>query len=380
MSEWGLNQNKKNVTPTVEIVNDFKIEKTLNETNNSNDLVIYNPVVVKMVPKLLSELSNGVAINDFGNKTSTDVSNIADQILKSATVSQMDTLTMPMSNLLTYCKTLNMGEKKSALAKIPLIKYFYNNAVTTIAKTKTYFVTVEKQLNELQNEVEKQVPQIKQAIQTLERMFVENENSYYILEAHIQALEKHAEIFNKKLILDLEQVNKNDRMQTQQLQDRKSYLDTVARKVNSLKQIRITCEKTAPSIRTQQLIGQYAIEKFTEIKFLLIPEIKKQCGQFILSLGQKKSIDMINKISDFGDEVMRKTSESVNENAIEAQKSLNKGLIKVETLQEITDKMVETLEELENMKKQGRQDLIDNSKKYLEMSNKIQEQANKNLF
>ena len=391
-SEWAMPKQVQQINTIVNSelnLSDMKIT-TLKESQKYAPGIMAKSVpdlqgtssnVIKLVPQLLQELKNSKDVSDFGKKVSESLTTVADQILKSTNMSEMEQLTKPMSDLLVLCKTVNSKisgtDQRSIWQKLPIISMFYTSIVSTAAKAKTYFTTVESQITTIMNEIERQVPHIKQLNVALERMFEQNQNDYYSLEAHIQAGEKFIEIQTQELKDEASILDVNDKMKVQELQDKQDLIDALSRRVNNFKALQVTCTQNAPSLRSQQQVGKISIEKYNDIKVLIIPAWKKNCARYIISLEQKKSLEMINNIDTTTDTMLRATNDTVNQNGLDAQKALNAGVIKVETLQEINDKLIKSLEELDTVRNQGRADLLENSKKYKQMNSDVNNQAKK---
>ena len=368
---------KEGKLPIKHVLKGIKMNTAVANYNNKGSALLStetSQLVGKLVPQILQDMRKpNFDIAEFGKGISTRPSDVADKLLKTTYASQMENFTNPIQELINICRDANENAVMQDIpswARLPFLNRLYKAGLKTVDKAKAYFTTVDGQINAVISAVDKQVPHLKQLTNTLESMYEQNREDYYNLEAYILAGEAFIKIKSQELAEKSIETG-SDMMKKQDLLDLQDYIDSIQRRVNNFRALQVTCLQNAPSIRIQQQIGKHSLEKFSDMKNIMISAWKQNCSRYIISLEQSKALDMINKSDEATDNLLRVTNDTVNKNAIEAQRALNRGAIKIETLEEINNSLINTLQEIVTIKEQGRQEMLANVAKYQDMTVKL---------
>lgn len=365
------NKVKTNL-PIKNVLRNIKMTAAIESYNNKQVLSKEDNILVdKLVPKILEEMKKpNFDISEYGKNISTRPSAIADQLLKTTYVRQMEEFTNPIQELIDICKEANQNslvEKIPAWANLPLIGKLYKSSIKIVDKAKSYMDTIDSQINTVVKTVESKIPIIKKRDKDLESLYLQNREDYYNFEAYIKAAEIFVKDKESELAIAIIEA-KDDKMKQQDLLDKQDYIDSIYRRINNLKSLQIVSLGNAPSIRIQQNIGKNSLERFNDIKNIMISNWKTNCFRYITSLQQQKDLEIIEKSDEATNNLLLTTNSVINDNAVKSQKSLNKGAIKLETLEKLNNGLIETLQQIIDIKEEGRKELISNSERYKEMT------------
>ena len=209
----------------------------------------------------------------------------------------------------------------------------------------------------------------------LDSLYKQNDTDYTTLGEYILA----GEVAIRQMQTDLDEAmrlaDKSDQMLISKLQDRQSLISALDRRLMDLRSVRLICTNTSALIRSQQETGKMLLEKFNTSKIILLPLWRKLCVQQIIALEQKQAIEVVNALDEATDNLLLSSSTTINNNVIAAHQALNRGAIKIETLDTITNQLVESLQQQQQLIEDASKNRQTNTIKIGEMQAKIQDQT-----
>jgi uncharacterized protein YaaN involved in tellurite resistance len=105
---------------------------------------------------------------------------------------------------------------------------------------------------------------------------------------------------------------------------------------------------------TQNAISQ--IDKIQNIKLITIPAWKRVFTLYLLNKEQQETIAFTNAIDDMTNDLIRKNSDMLKDNVVNAALSKNRGVIDMDTLVYSQNKLFEAMDELEAINNQAKID------------------------
>jgi uncharacterized protein YaaN involved in tellurite resistance len=104
---------------------------------------------------------------------------------------------------------------------------------------------------------------------------------------------------------------------------------------------------------------------------MMIPEWKKQLVIAIALFDQKRAMAMVNETRAMTNSMMLSTAEMLGETQREVKKAQGEGFVKVETLQKMTDKLIQTIDQGIKMDMENRQKRAESIQKLGEAEEKL---------
>jgi uncharacterized protein YaaN involved in tellurite resistance len=117
--------------------------------------------------------------------------------------------------------------------------------------------------------------------------------------------------------------------------------------------------QTAPMIRMVQKNKQLLIDKFRNLQELTIPSWKKQFTLAISLIEQQKAVELAQKIDDTTNDLMRKNADLLKQNSINTARANQRAVVDIETLEHVQQTLISTIEEVEQIQRDGEQSRTD---------------------
>jgi len=104
---------------------------------------------------------------------------------------------------------------------------------------------------------------------------------------------------------------------------------------------------------------------------MMVPEWKKQLVIAISLFDQKRAMAMVNETREMTNNLMLSTAEMLGETQAAVKKAQGEGFVKVETLQQMTDKLIQTIDQGIKMDVENRQKRAEGLQKLAEAEEKL---------
>ena len=309
------------------------------------------------VPRLVAELRKSTDFLDYGKEVSIKLSTYADKMLEQVALVNADEFTKPLTDVLVLCSAVNSKSLVSGkAARIPFAQRIKSLFASQKAKAMSQFNSVKGQIDDIIKNVEIKEKTFRDLIKMLDDLYVLNMNDYYMLEAHIRA----AEEFKLSREQDYDQfvLNNKAEMQTnpllaQQAADIQRAITKIDRKLYDLRAIQMSCVQFAPQLRREQDNSERLIEKFNSITTFAIPLWKKQCAAYITSLENKSGVALANAADATTNNLYRTHLDTVNKNAADTARSLESGVISMDTLDYANQSLIKSVQEVLSIVEEG---------------------------
>ena len=309
------------------------------------------------VPRLVAELNKSTDFLDYGKEVSIKLSTYADKMLEQVALVNADEFTKPLTDVLVLCSAVNSKSLVSGnVGRIPLVQRIKSMFATHKAKAMSQFNSVKGQIDDIIKNVEIKEKTFRNLIKMLDDLYILNMNDYYMLEAHIRAAEEFK--IAKELAYEQFILNNKDEMQTnpllsQQASDIQRAINKIDRKLYDLRAIQMSCVQFAPQLRREQDNSERLIEKFNSITTFAIPLWKKQCAAYITSLENKSGVALANAADATTNNLYRTHLDTVNKNAADTARSLESGVISMDTLEYANQSLIQSVQEVLSIVEEG---------------------------
>ena len=347
---------EKNVEESVEKeivetgkLTDEKIEKTLN----------YD-LLTKAEQKAIDEFNEKIDINDstqilqYGIAAQEKISKFSDSVLEDVKTKNTGEVGELLADLVSQIKSFDAdlagSSKKSIFGKL------FSNAKKEFDFLVAKYSKIEKNIDTIEHGLEKDKLQMLKDINIFDTMYEKNLEYFKEISLYIIAGERKLKELREKTLPELkEKAEKSgDQLDIQKVNDLENMINRFEKKIYDLKTTRIISIQMAPQIRLLQNNEAELVEKIQSSITNTIPLWK---NQMVLSLGinnAKRALKNEQAVSKLTNDMLVKNSETLKQGSIEIAEESEKAIVNVETLQKTNQDLIETLDKVIEIHKNGR--------------------------
>jgi len=316
------------------------------------------PVAAAKVQAAAAEIdfNDPVLTLSYGSKTMNEIAKFADSLLGNVRVKDSGPVGESLSELMLKVKDVDIEQiarkEKSFWESLPLVGGLFDSMQRTVAQ----FDTVLAQVDGISEKLEDAMGSLLKDIEVLEQLYAHNRNFYEDLSAYIQAGEARLEQARKEELPRLEEEAKNspDSLAAQNLRDYAEKLNRFERRLHDLKLSRTITLQTAPQIRMIQNNDQTLAEKIQTSILATIPIWKNQMVLALSIHSQHKAAKLQKDVADTTNALLNKNAEMLHASTVDAAREIERSIVDVETLRNVHQKLIATIEETMNIAREGR--------------------------
>lgn len=368
---------------------ELKVEKKLDE-KKIEGLVSEENITDKVIEKSLNydELSKEEqkAIDEFNEKI--DITDSA-QVLQYGVAAQ-EKISKFSDSILEDVKTKNTGEVGDLLANlVSQIKSFDNdisgtskkNFISKIfssAKKEFDFIVakyskIEKNIDTIEGGLEKDKIQMLKDITIFDTMYDKNLEYFKEISLYIIAGERKLEELRNVELPKLKEIaeKSGEQLDAQKVNDMENLINRFEKKIYDLKTTRIISIQMAPQIRLLQNNEAELVEKIQSSITNTIPLWK---NQMVLALGinnAKQALKSQQAVSKLTNEMLQKNSETLKQGSIDIARESERAIVDVETLQKTNQNLIETLDSVIAIHKEGHEKRMEAEKTLQEIEKEL---------
>jgi uncharacterized protein YaaN involved in tellurite resistance len=143
-------------------------------------------------------------------------------------------------------------------------------------------------------------------------------------------------------------------MAVQVVSDFEASVNRFEKKVHDLKISKTIAIQSAPQIRLIQNNDKALIDRVQTAIYSTIPLWK---NQLVIALGlqaQREVLQMQQAVSNTTNELLRRNAELLQQNSIETAQENERSIVDIETVREVNDRLINTIEETIKIQQNGR--------------------------
>jgi uncharacterized protein YaaN involved in tellurite resistance len=184
----------------------------------------------------------------------------------------------------------------------------------------------------------------------LQQLFNDNEN-------HIESLEellvvghmKYDELQQEIVEMELNSDNYED----YEIADKKEFLNRLDKRLHDMAITRMVTIQSLPQIRLVQNNNFVMAEKIQASITTTIPIWRQQIAIAVALDRQSRIVQMQKGLADTTNEILRKNANMLKQNSIEVAKQNERAVVDIETLREVQNSLISTIQEIKQIKEQG---------------------------
>ena len=324
------------------------------EDGQSGDVLGLAEAAPEIVQQLVDKLDAGTmaSIHDFGRDLGQRAAEQTDSLLEQAKSRDLDEMGGRLSEIVTVAKSLNLGALSDQRSKVPLIGGWIDKIKLKGGAIMVRFQSVRSQVDDLVDQVQSMQGGLASRVQMLEQQFESVKQEHALLGAHIAAGDIALGKLGDRLVLGAGLAQGNP-MKAQATQDLRNTIAALEKRISDMRMLQHSALQQLPMIRMVQANNRMLIEKFHNIKELTVPAWKRQ---FMLALSlneQKNAVDLANHIDDATNEFLRENARLLKDNTVATARANQRLVIDVQTLQQVHDSLMSTLQEVLAINQEG---------------------------
>ncbi len=333
---------------------DAKIE----EAKNFNIVVKTEEIKQQLATsKEIDQLVSTINVNDsstivkFGAEAADQISQASDQVLNSMSIEQINDTGVILKNLAAIMDQFDIKEIQDDKPGL------FGNLKKKLEKILNKYDTMGKEIDKIYVQLKQYEVEIEQANTKLGNMYEANLGYYqqlvkYIMagEQAVQELDQFIEEYKVKV-----EANPDDgtiRMDLSNLQQMREILD---QRVMDLKIAENVALQTVPMLKTMEYSNLNLVRKINSAFIITMPVFKQSLAQAIMLKRQKIQADSLAALDEKTNELLIKNAQNtVNQSKMVAAMAANSS-IKVETLQQTWQTIVNGIDEVQAIQDQARE-------------------------
>ena len=328
-------------------ITDAKIEKSLNYDELSEE-----------EKKAIEEFNNKIDVSDaaqvlqFGSAAQNKISEFSDSILENVKTKNTGEVGDLLADLVSQIKSFDndISGSDKGLAKL------FSNAKRQLDKIIAKYNKIDNNIDAIENGLEKDKLQMLKDITIFDTMYEKNLDYFKEISLYIIAGERKLEELRTVELpkLQAQAQASGEQMDAQKVADMENTINRFEKKIYDLKTTRLISIQMAPQIRLLQNNEAELVEKIQSSITNTIPLWK---NQIVLALGinnAKKALKNEQAVSKLTNEMLKKNSETLKQGSIDIAEESEKAIIDIETLQKTNQDLIETIDTVIEIHKNGR--------------------------
>ena len=293
------------------------------------------------------------ALYSFGRELGSDAARQTDALLEQVRSKDLDAMGGRLSEVVSAARGLNLGALSDKRSRLPLIGAVLDRLRAKGGSLMLQFQDVRTQIDGLMDELQAMQGSLAARVEMLGQAHEAVLQEHALLGAHVEAGE--LVLGELRARAGRPPDSAADPLQVQQAQDLHAAVAALDKRVADMRLLQHAALQQLPMIRMVQANNRVLIEKFHNVKELTIPAWKRQ---FMLALSldeQKNAAQLAHAIDDATNEFMLENARLLKDNTIAAARANQRQVIDVQTLQQVHDALMSTVQEVARIHREGTQ-------------------------
>lgn len=316
------------------------------------------------------DLTNPDHVMLYGAEAQKKISSFADAVLGNVQTSDTgdvgDMLTRLVGELQGFA---GAGEKPTG------IKGLFFNAKKQMATLQAKYEDVAANVETIAGSLEQHQVQLLKDVAMFNRQYDMNLEYFHELTMYIVAGEKRLKEVREGDLVKLQEAaqKSGDAMDAQMTNDLAAQCDRFEKKLYDLKLTRQISMQMAPQIRLLQNNNALLVER---IQSTLVNTLPLWKNQMVLALGlhhSQQAMQAQRAVTDMTNDLLRKNAETLKMGTVETATESERGIIDLETLTATNQSLIDTINEVSRIQKEGRQKRLEAEKTLAQMEQELKQ-------
>lgn len=296
------------------------------------------------------DITDTTAILTYGSQSQQRIADFSDSALQSVRTKDMGAVGDMLSDLVVELRGYKVEEpeKKGLFGFKRKAQKYIENIKADYAKAETNVDKITEMLEQHQMTLMKDTAMLDKMYETNQAYF--KELTMYIL-AGKQKLEECRNVTLPEMQKKAEESGLPE--DAQAANDYANMINRFEKKIHDLELTRMVSIQMAPQIRMIQNNDSLLVEK---IQTSIVNTIPLWKSQMVLSLGlyhSQQAMEAQREVTDMTNELLKKNAEMLKAGSVDIAKESERGIVDIETLTNTNKMLIETLEEVQQIQKEG---------------------------
>ncbi|MGI6005197.1 MAG: toxic anion resistance protein [Christensenellales bacterium] len=349
-----MNQDNTHV-PTIPVIDLEPAKKSVSPVTADVPPPLDESALTDEEKKIVEDVARQIDISDssmvlqYGSDAQRRMSNFSETALSSVRTKDMGEVGDMISSLVLELRSFSADEPKGG--------GLFRRVRRGIETLKARYSKVENNVDKIAAILEGHQVQLFKDIAVFDRMYDNNLANFKALSLYIIAGKKKLAEAREVTLQELRQKAQESGLaeDAQAVNDYAALCERFEKKLYDLELTRMISIQMGPQIRLVQNNDMLMADK---IQSTLVNTIPLWKSQMVLALGIHHSNEAIaaqRKVSDMTNELLLKNAETLKQGTIAAAKESERGIVEIETLTQTNNLLIQTLDEMVNIQKEGRQ-------------------------
>lgn len=311
------------------------------------------------------------SVSQFGRYVAEHTAEYTDKLLDQVRNQDLDEAGAKLTEVVAVAQSLNLKGFTDRRSKIPIIGPLIDKVSLRSRAVVAQFDTTKEQIDRLILEVTHTQQGIAERNAALEQMFAAVREEHRLLGIHIAAGQQRLDELRQEVENRRTQIG-NDPSALQGVADMDNMIANLDKRVGDLSALQQAAMQSLPTIRIIQANNQMLVDKFHTIREVTVPAWKRQ---FMLALSlneQQNAVQLATRIDDTTNDLLKRNAELLHRNSVQSAKSNQRLVIDVETLQQVQNMLVKTVEDVIKIQRDGTEQRKQAEKEIQGMRNDLQ--------
>ena len=313
---------------------------------------VLTPAEQKMVEDFAAkiDIENTNQILQYGAGTQKKMADFSNTALENVKMQDLGEVGDLISGVVGELKNFDVEEDRGFFG-------FFKKQSSKIENMKNKYAKAEVNVEKITDALEQHQVRLMKDSAMLDKMYEQNLNYFKELTMYILAGKKKLEETRNGKLLELQNKAAMSGLpeDAQVAKDLDEKCNRFEKKLHDLELTRTISMQTAPQIRLIQNNDTSMVEK---IQTTIVNTIPLWKSQMVLALGIAHSTEAAQaqkQVTDLTNELLRKNAETLHMATVETAKASERGIVDIETLQKTNADLIQTLDDVMRIQKEGRE-------------------------
>lgn len=307
-------------------------------------------VVDDFVEKI--DITSSALVMQYGSGAQKKIANFSDTALANVRTKDLGEVGDEISNLVVELKGFDVSEEEEKG-----FFGFFKKQSNKLEGLKARYDKAEVNVNKIASSLEGHQVQLMKDIVMLDKLYETNLAYHKELSMYIIAGKKRLQRERSTTLVELKKKAERSGLaeDAQAANDFAQQCDSFEKKLHDLELTRMVSVQMSPQIRLVQNNDRLMAEKIQSTIVNTIPLWK---SQMVISLGiahSQQAMEAQRAVTDMTNELLRKNAEALHQATVDITRESERGIVDIETLTETNAKLIQTLDEVQAIQKEGRE-------------------------
>ena len=305
----------------------------------------------------------------FGAEAQKKVAAFSDTALDAVKTQETGEVGQMLGKLVTELKGFDADAEPKGLRKL------FAKPINELERMKAQYAKVSTNVETIANSLEDYQAQLLKDVAMFDRLYDQNSRYFRELTLYIIAGDEYLRRVRGGELKALQDAaaKSGDAMDAQKANDLAAECDRLEKKLYDLKLTRQVSMQMAPQIRLLQNNDSLLVERIQSTLSNTLPLWK---SQMVLALGLQHSQDALKAqtaVTDMTNELLRRNAEKLKIGTVETAREAERGIIDVETLVQTNQSLIDTINEVMNIQKEGHTKRLEAEKQLYQMEAQLKQ-------